>query len=419
MSSMRAEAETLDAADPLGELRDQFHVPQRADGTDETYLLGNSLGLQPLRTQAYVQQELDQWRQLAARAHFEGEFPWMPYHEFLTSPMADLVGAEPDEVVVMNSLTTNLHLMMATFFRPAAKRYKVLIEQHAFPSDHYAVATHLRHRGLNPADAMVIVEPQEAELFCTEAICDEIRAHRDELALVLLPGVQYYTGQLLDIARITACARELEIAIGWDLAHAVGNIELALHLSKADFAVWCCYKYLNSGPGAPGGCFVHRRHVTNRDLNRLAGWWGHDKTTRFLMQNEFHPMPTAEGWQLSNPPILAMAAVRASLDVFAEAGGMEPLVRKSRALTTFLAEQLHAHCGEAIRIITPGDEAERGCQLSLQLTTSQGKAVRAALEEAGIMTDWREPDVIRVAPVPLYNRFADCVRLVETLQQLV
>ena len=416
----RKQAEQLDAADPLRTFRDQFHIPLTDGGDEEVYLLGNSLGLQPKRTADYVQQELDKWRHLAAKAHFEGQHPWMPYHEFLAAPVSQVVGSTPDEVVVMNSLTTNLHLMLATFFRPDARRHKILIEQHAFPSDHYAVETHLRHRGLDPADSLMLVEPGASELFDTEHICQTIDDARESLALVLLPGVQYYTGERLDIQRITACARKANVPIGWDLAHAVGNVELQLHDWDVDFAVWCSYKYLNSGPGAPGGCFVHERHARNPSLPRLAGWWGHDKATRFLMENRFAAIPTAEGWQLSNPPILAMAAVRASLDVFIEAGGMPPLVEKSRQMTAFFEASLHDALGDTIRILSPDDPSRRGCQLSLKVgDQTPGKRVREALEQAGVMTDWREPNVIRAAPVPLYNRFQDCVALVDALADVL
>ena len=358
MASTRRQAEALDACDPLASWRDHFCIPRNADGIEEVYLLGNSLGLQPRRAADYVKLELEKWQNQAARAHVDGEFPWVPYHEFLCEPMARLVGANPNEVVVMNSLTVNLHLMLATFYRPLRSRRKILLEQHAFPSDRYAVATHLQLHGVEPEQNMILAPPDEGELFSTDSICDRIRSARDDLALVLLPGVQYYTGQRLDIPKITACAHELEIPIGWDLAHAVGNVELTLHDWNVDFAVWCSYKYLNSGPGAPGGCFIHARHATNTNLNRLAGWWGYDKATRFLMENEFRPIPTAEGWQLSNPPILAMAAVRGSLDVFTEAGGMAPLVAKSRRLTSYLEGFLLDHLGKAVTIVTPRDEGE-------------------------------------------------------------
>ena len=416
----RETAASLDAADPLRAFREQFFIPSSAAGTEEVYLLGNSLGLQPRRTAEYVERELIQWQEHAAKAHFTGQHPWMPYHEFLAEPMSALVGGEPFEVVVMNSLTTNLHLMLATFFQPQGRQNKILIEQHAFPSDHYAVASHLRHRGLVPEDSMLIIEPTSDELFDTEAICRTIRDAQDELALVLLPGVQYYTGQQLDMEEVTAQARASGVPIGWDLAHAVGNVELALHNWNVDFAVWCTYKYLNSGPGAPGGCFVHERHASDLSLHRLAGWWGHDKATRFLMENEFRPIPTAEGWQLSNPPILAMAAIRASLEIFMEAGGMPPLVAKSKQLTDFLEQSLLEVLGSAIEIVTPHDSHARGCQLSIKVAAATpGQRVRAALEDAGIMTDWREPNVIRAAPVPLYNRFQDCLDFVQTLASVI
>ena len=314
-------ARKLDAADQLASFRDQFCLP--GDEQDpEIYFVGNSLGLMPKITADFVQRELEQWRTLGVRGHFEGEFPWMPYHEFLADEMAKLVGALPHEVVVMNGLTVNLHLMMASFFKPEKQRTKILIERHAFPSDSYAVSSRLQVSGLDPEEHLIVLEPDEGELFSAAHVCDTIAKNADTLAMVILPGVQYYTGQVLAMKEIAAAARKHEIVVGLDLAHAVGNVELALHDWDVDFAVWCTYKYLNSGPGAVAGCFVHQRHAQNTELKRLAGWWGQDKATRFEMKDSFRPIPTAEGWQLSNPPILAMAAVRASMQVFGAAGGM-------------------------------------------------------------------------------------------------
>ncbi len=408
-------ARRLDAEDPMRPFRDQFHIPKLNDGSDEIYFVGNSLGLQPKITASYVAQELEQWQKLGVRGHFEGEFPWMPYHEFLTETMANLVGGLPFEVVVMNSLTTNLHLMMATFYRPSNARHKILIENHAFPSDHYAVESQIRLHGYDPADSLVEVYPATGcNIISTNSVCDAIRQQADSLALVMLPGVQYYTGQVFDMQTIVEVAHDCNVPIGFDLAHAAGNVELKLHEWNVDFAVWCSYKYLNSGPGSIAGCFVNERHAKNVELNRLAGWWGHNKETRFQMRNEFQPIPTAEGWQLSNPPILSLAAIRASLDVVQQAGGMPILCQKSKKLTGYLADCLTQELADEIQIMTPLDA--HGCQLSLAVKTGAGRQVYDRLESAGVRTDWREPNGIRVAPVPLYNSFEDVFRFVEILK---
>ena len=408
----------LDAGDRLAPFRDQFCLP--GDEQDpEIYFVGNSLGLMPKITADFVQREMDQWKDLGVRGHFEGEFPWMPYHEFLTDAMAKLVGALPHEVVVMNGLTVNLHLMMASFFKPEKQRTKILIERHAFPSDSYAVSSRLQMSGLDPEQNLIVLEPDEGELFSAAHVCETIAKNADTLAMVILPGVQYYTGQVLAMKEIAAAARKHGIIVGLDLAHAVGNVELALHDWDVDFAVWCTYKYLNSGPGAVAGCFVNQRHAQNTELERLAGWWGQDKATRFEMKDPFLPIPTAEGWQLSNPPILAMAAVRASMDVFRAAGGMGPLREKSLKLTGLFAELIKDRLGDAVNIITPLEEAERGCQLSLEIVSADGQSIYHALEETGVRTDWREPNVIRAAPVPLYNSFEDVWQFVDRLSELV
>lgn len=410
----------LDTEDPLRQWRDEFWIPAREDGTSEVYLVGNSLGLQPKRTASFVQEELEKWQCLGVRGHFESELPWMPYHEFLTEPMANLVGAEPAEVVMMNGLTVNLHLMLATFYRPTKTRHKILIEQHAFPSDYQVAQSQILHHGFEPAESMVVATAAEGQqTLCNDQLCDLIRQHGDSLAVVLLPGVQYYTGQVIDMARIAEAAHSVGAIIGLDLAHAAGNIPLSLHDWNIDFAAWCSYKYLNSGPGSVAGCFVHQKHATDVDLPRLAGWWGHDKETRFEMKNQFQPIPTAEGWQLSNPPILSMAAVRASLSVFAEAGGIAPLRQKSLKLTAYFQELLEQKLGERVNIITPIDSDERGCQLSFELVGVEGRSIQESLESRGMMTDWREPNVIRAAPVPLYNSFEDVFRFVEALAQLM
>lgn len=409
----------LDEADPLKSFRDEFHIPKQKSGKDEVYFVGNSLGLQPKLTSSYLNDELTKWQTLGVKGHFDCEFPWMPYHEFLTEQSAALVGARENEVVCMNSLTANLHLMMVTFFRPTSERFKIVIEDHAFPSDHYAVESQLRHHGLDPEEAMILWRPREGEKLLNDndlkTILDE---HGDSIALLMLPGVQYYTGQVLDMKAITQWGHERGITVGFDLAHAAGNIPMQLHDWNVDFACWCNYKYINSGPGAVAGCFVHERHAGNTELNRFAGWWGHDKSTRFKMNNDFHATPTAEGWQLSNPPILSLAAIRASLEVFKQAGGIEPLREKSLKLTGYLEYLLKHEMQDRIEIITPEDPSQRGCQLSIsvRMDGKEGKDIFNALEAAGCTTDWREPNVIRCAPVPLYNTFADIYHFVQTLK---
>ncbi len=415
-------AAALDRDDSLARFRDEFHIPRSESAEEEIYFAGNSLGLLPKRTPTYVEQELEKWKRLAVKAHFSGANPWMPYHELLAGPMANLVGAVPSEVVTMNSLTVNLHLMMASFYRPTPERHRILLEEHAFPSDDYAVESQARFHGFDPAEALVRLRPREGELTLDAArVAEVLDCDGDSIALVLLPGVQYYTGQAFDIATITRLAHAKGCVVGFDLAHAAGNLVLSLHDWDVDFAVWCTYKYLNSGPGSVGGCFVHERHGygASRDLPRLAGWWGHDKASRFRMEPGFRPIPGAEGWQLSNPPILSLAAIRASLDVFTEAGGMEPLRKKSLRLTGYLEWLLAREIGDSVEILTPQDPRRRGCQLSLRVkahSNGSGRAVLEKLEASGVTCDWREPDVIRVAPVPLYNRYEEVHRFVTTLR---
>lgn len=415
-----AYAQQLDQNDPLAAMREHFAIPKQPDGTDEYYFTGNSLGLQPKLARAAVIELLDAWQKRGVKGHFEGEFPWLPYHEFLTEQAAELVGALPKEVVMMNSLTANLHFMMASFYQPTEQRTKILIEDHAFPSDHYAVESQLKHHNQNVDDNLLLWAPRaNEELLNYDDLWQLIEQHGDEIALILLPGVQYYTGQVLDMARITEIAHAKGIKVGFDLAHAAGNIELSLHQWQVDFACWCSYKYLNSGAGSVAGCFVHQRHVENTELNRLAGWWGHDKSSRFKMENNFKAIPSAEGWQLSNPPVLSLAAVRGSFDTITLAGGMPALRKKSLLLTDYLIELLSAQLGDKVRIITPKNAAERGCQLSLMVndTGIDGKAMFNALEAKGVTTDWREPNVIRVAPVPLYNSFQDIYHFVSILKE--
>ncbi len=409
----------MDRQDPLAHFREQFHIPPGADGKRAIYFVGNSLGLQPTRTAEYVRNELINWQRLGVRGHFEGEYPWMPYHEFLTDNMAALVGALPEEVVMMNSLTTNLHLMLATFFKPTKKRHALGLEYHAFPSDYHAVESQIRWHGGNPEQSLVTLRPRYGQnIFTLDDVEQFLTDHGKEVSVLLLPGVQYYSGQVMPIAEITALAHKRGIVVGFDLAHAAGNIELKLHEWDVDFAVWCSYKYLNSGPGSVGGCFIHQRHSQNVELVRLAGWWGHDKETRFQMDNDFKAIPTAEGWQLSNPPILSMAAIRASLDVFAAAGGMGPLVEKSQKLSKFFREQLELIPGSPIRVLTPPGS---GCQLSLEVVDDiiPGKTLFEKLQAAGIEIDWREPNVIRTAPVPLYNSFEDIFQFTQILKDIL
>ncbi|MDQ6892350.1 MAG: kynureninase [Acidobacteriota bacterium] len=417
-------AAALDRGDPLGRFRDEFHIPGRESGAEEIYFAGNSLGLLPKRTRTYVEEELEKWKRLAVKAHFSGENPWMPYHEVLAVPMAKLVGASASasksEVVTMNSLTVNLHLMMATFYRPTRERHRVLLEDRAFPSDDYAIESQARFHGFDPAEALVRLRPnprQREHAIDAACVSEVLEREGESIALVLLPGVQYYTGQAFDIEAITRLAHAKGCLVGFDLAHAAGNLVLRLHEWNVDFAVWCTYKYLNSGPGSVGGCFVHERHGMQSDLPRLAGWWGHDKESRFRMESGFRPIPGAEGWQLSNPSILSLAAIRASLEVFMEAGGMEPLREKSLRLTAYLEWLLAREIGESVEILTPEDPRRRGCQLSLRVKSKRsGRTVLENLEAAGVTCDWREPDVIRAAPVPLYNRYEEVYRFVEILR---
>ena len=418
----RAAAEALDADDPLSGFRARFHIPRHHDGTEQVYLVGNSLGLQPLATRDHVDRELERWATLGVAGHFTGELAWEPYHELLTDPMAAIVGGLAEEVVVMNSLTVNLHLLMVSFYRPTAQRHKILIEDHAFPSDHFAVESQIRQRGFDPATSLLKVAPRPgSDVLDDDDILAAIERHGDELALVMLPGVQYYTGQVLAMPDIVRAGHEVGAIVGFDLAHAAGNLPLDLHDWGVDFAVWCNYKYLNSGPGAIAGAFVHQRHVADPELPKLTGWWGTAKATRFEMSTAFDPIPTVESWQLSNPPILMLAALRASLEVFDAAGGMTVLRGRSERQIRYLDRLLDEIVGDRIEAVNPNELQRRGCQFALRVTdpARPGKDVHAALEESGVACDWRHPDVIRVAPVPLYNSFVDIHRFVEILDGLV
>lgn len=406
----------LDERDPLKRFRDRYHVPARPDGSPAAYFCGNSLGLQPKGVSRAVAQELDDWGRLAVDAHFDGAHPWYSYHEALREPAARLVGARPREVVMMNGLTVNLHLMLVSFYRPSPKRHKVLMEATAFPSDTYAVQSQLRFHGYDADEGVVLAEPRQGEdTLRTEDVEALLETRGAEIALVLLGGVNYYTGQAFDMQRIAAAARRQGCAVGLDLAHAAGNLLLALHDWDVDFAVWCSYKYLNSGPGAVAGCFVHERHAERADLPRLAGWWGNDPQRRFRMhlESQFVPHPGADGWQLSNPPILAMAPLRVALADFDEAG-MPALRAKSKLLSEYLLYWIDRAGDRRIRVLTPRDPDGRGCQLSLHVR-EDARELFGALQAAGVIGDYREPDVIRVAPVPLYNTFHEVWRLGQAL----
>ena len=404
----------MDTVDPLKSSRGKFFIPRAPNGSEGIYFTGNSLGLQPKSVRAYVEQELKDWETLGVEGHLKARTPWLPYHEFLTKQMARVVGAKAIETVVMNSLTVNLHLLMVSFYRPNGARRKIVIEKSAFPSDQYAVESQIRfHHG--STDDLIELTPREGEsTLRTEDMIETIERHGDEIALVLLGGVNYYTGQAFDMQAITDAGHGAGAIVGFDLAHAAGNIQLHLHDWNVDFAAWCSYKYLNAGPGAVAGAFIHERHANSFNLPRFAGWWGHDKATRFLMGPHFHPMPGAEGWQISNPPILQMAAMRASLEIFDEIG-MPALRGKSEKLTGYLEFLLAEIADERISVITPSDPAQRGCQLSIRVKDAD-KSLFETITARGVFADWREPDVIRVAPVPLYNSFMDVYRFAEILK---
>ncbi len=415
-------AQSMDAKDPLKNFRDKFYFPNFHASTVR-YFTGNSLGLQPKTTAKYIQEELDAWAKYGVEGHFLAKRPWFSYHEQLTEMAARVVGALPLEVVITHSLTTNLHLLMVSFYRPEGKRKKILCEAKAFPSDQYALESQVKFHGLNMHEDLVEVAPRPGEqLIREEDILAKIDELGDELALVLIGGVNYYTGQLFDMESITKAGHAVGAKVGFDLAHAAGNINLKLHDWGVDFAAWCGYKYLNSSPGGVSGLFVHERHAHNADLPRFAGWWGHDKSTRFLMEPGFHPMPGAEGWQLSNAPILGMAAHLASLEIFDEAG-MDRIGAKRDLMTAFLefviddiSEKNKERC--TFELITPRDKTKRGAQLSI-MAKGQGKALFDALSDLGVVADWREPNVIRVAPAPLYNSFEDCFWFGHLLQEAI
>jgi kynureninase len=407
----------LDSQDALRSYRHQFHFPQH-DGQEVRYFCGNSLGLQPKTVRDALLAELDHWATHGVEGHFRGEMPWMYYHKFLTEPSARLVGALPHEVVVMNTLTVNLHLMLVTFYRPTRERYKIIMEAGAFPSDQYALESQVRYHGFDPETAIIEIAPRDGEdTLRNEDILHVIETHGDQVATVLFSGVNYYTGQFYPLPEIAAAAHRVGAYVGFDLAHTAGNLPLQLHAWGADFAVWCSYKYLNSGPGGPSGAFVHERHANNPALPRFAGWWGHDESERFKMRKGFKPMYGAEGWQISNAQVLSFAAHLASLKIF-DAAGMDALRAKSLQLTAyleFILETANTN-GTLFQIITPKNSAARGCQLSM-LTDDSGKKLFDFLAQKGVIADWREPNVIRFAPVPLYNSYDDVWQLGDLIRQ--
>lgn len=409
-------ARQMDSTDPLRSYRSKFYFPKHINGEQATYLCGNSLGLQPKSAKDYIEAVLNDWRDLGVKGHFEGANPFATYHESLGEQMAKIVGGRKEEVVAMNSLTVNLHFMMVSFYRPEAGRYKILMEKNAFPSDQYAVKSQLEFHGYDPKEALIELEPRAGEdILRTEDILDLIKEKGKEIALIMIGGLNYYTGQAYDMEQITRAGHEMGCMVGFDLAHGAGNLSLSLHDWDVDFAVWCTYKYMNSGPGGIAGCFVNERHHKRKDLIRFAGWWGHDKATRFLMDDTFVPIQGAEGWQMSNETVLSMAALKASLEIFEEVG-MKAIVKKSRLLTRYLEFLIEELKSGRIQIITPKQTDARGAQLSIRVVNSD-KSLFKAISDKGVIADWREPDVIRIAPAPLYNSFMDVFNFVQILRE--
>ena len=407
----------LDAADPLTALRDKFLIPRHGDG-EQAYFCGNSLGLQPRGARAHVEEVLDKWATEAVEGHFTGSAQWLPYHELVREPLSRVVGAKPSEVVAMNTLTVNLHLMMVSFYRPTRERPAILIEAGAFPSDRHAVASQVLFHGFDPDTDLIELEADEPNgTISMGAIEGAIAEHGRRLALVLLPGVQYRTGQAFDLKEIARLAHAQGAMCGFDLAHGVGNLALELHDSGVDFAVWCHYKYMNSGPGAVAGCFVHERHANNSGLPRFACWWGHDVSTRFRMGPQFVPTPGADGWQLSNPPILGLAPLRASLELY-DSVGIQTLRERSLRLTGYLERLIQTRLADTLQIVTPANPSQRGCQLSLRVVggRERGRALFEYLANNGVLGDWREPDVIRISPAPLYNTHNDVLRFAQAVE---
>ncbi len=414
-------AELLDADDVIAPMREQFYIPL-VNGKEAIYFTGNSLGLQPKATQEYVLDELEDWASFGVEGHFHARNPWKNYHEMFPPILSKIVGCKENEVVVMNQLTVNLHLLMATFYRPTKEKYKIICEAKAFPSDQYAIQSQIELAGFNVAEAMIEVSPREGEhSIRTEDIVSAINDHKENLALVLIGGVNYYSGELFDMKTITEAAHKVDAYCGFDLAHAVGNVRLALSEWNVDFATWCSYKYLNSGPGGVSGIYIHESHATNTSLPRMAGWWGQEKATRFLMEPNFKPIPTAEGWQLSNAPILSMAAHKASLDLF-DGVGIDHIVAKGNLLqeyVCFVIDDINKNFEEKkIEIITPREKGRHGCQVSM-IMLQNGKAIFDELTKQGVIADWREPDVIRIAPVAMYNSFKDVFEFGKILEHIL
>ncbi|HEY5463444.1 MAG TPA: kynureninase [Hanamia sp.] len=412
-------AKKLDKKDPLKKFRDKFFIPI-LHGKESIYFNGNSLGLQPKNAQEYVLNEMENWANYGVEGHFHGRNPWVNYHDKFPKKLSAIVGAMPEEIVVMNQLTINLHLLLITFYIPDKKHYKIICEEKAFPSDQYAIESHLKLHGYNSADALIELKPREGEhVLRNDDIISTIEKYGNETALVIMGGVNYYSGQVFDMKSITAVAHEVGTKCGFDLAHGVGNIELKLHDWDVDFAVWCSYKYLNSGPGGIGGAFIHQRYIADKSLFRLAGWWGTDKHERFQMKKDFNPIPTAEGWQVSNTQVLSMAAHLASLDIFSEAG-FENIIEKGKQLSDYLLFILNginkAYSKKIVEIITPQAENEHGCQVSM-LMLEKGKEIFDFLNKNRVIVDWREPNVIRVAPVPLYNTFEEVYQFGEIIKK--
>jgi len=419
MSTLHSDdyAREHDEADPLSALRGEFHLPRHGDG-DQAYFVGNSLGLQPRSARAMVDEVMEKWARDAVEGHFLDPAPWMPYHELVRNGLAAVVGAEPSEVVAMNSLTTNLHLLLVSFYRPTRERPAILMEAGAFPSDRHALESQVRFHGFDPATDLIEVQPDADDGTITMAALERaIATHGQRLALVLWPGVQYRTGQAFDIEAITRLGHAAGAVVGFDLAHAVGNLALQLHAHGPDFAVWCHYKYMNAGPGAVGGAFVHARHARS-DRPRFAGWWGHDQASRFRMEPAFSPTPGADGWQLSNAQILSLAPLRASLALFERAGGMGALRARSIRLTAYLEALIRERLAGVLEIVTPAEPDRRGAQLSLRVAggRERGRALFEHLAHHGVLGDWREPDVIRISPAPLYNSHGDILRFVRTAE---
>ena len=409
-------AKATDSYDSLKKYRDQFHIPRDSSGQEMIYLCGNSLGLQPKSTRLALDQELRDWKDYGVEGHFHAKNPWMPYHEFLTEAMAEVVGAKKHEVVVMNTLSVNLHLMMVSFYRPTKDKYKIIIESDAFPSDKYAVESQAKFHGFDPKDAIIELTPREGEVCLRmEDIQATIEEHGSSLSLIMIGNTNYYTGQFFDMKKITEWGHAQGAKVGFDCAHGAGNVILDLHNTACDFAVWCSYKYLNSGPGSLGGVFVHERHAEDDDLPKFTGWWGHKKETRFKMRDGFEPIRGVESWQLSNPPILSMAAIWASLKIFKEAG-INNLRKKSEQLSSYLLYLTNELGNDVVRIITPTDVKQRGSQLSIQVVNAD-KRLFDKVVARGVVADWREPDVIRIAPTALYNSFEDAYNFVNILKE--